>query len=231
MAQDLTPPSNGRAVPPACPTRKKFFLTKEAALEFAERLHTEYNTQQQYVYKCEDCNGYHLTFQSPESYAMQQSRQSLPRPVGGESGIRRQRGTADEIADRRRKVRDMVAAGESIRSISEKLGVKEAIILTDIKSGGGLKVLRQLPPSQTLESLDQRERSLKAELDKLTADRIALLEAKAFKLLPCLAGKGVLIKKESDSLGLSLDDAYELVDKLTEYLSDLGNGDSGSPTQ
>jgi hypothetical protein len=46
-----------------------------------------------------------------------------------------------------------------------------------------------------------------------------LIEAKALKLIPCFEGKGVLIKKEGSQIGLHLEDARELVEKLSEYLA------------
>ena len=38
-------------------------------------------------------------------------------------------------------------------------------------------------------------------------------------LIPCFEGKGVLIKKEGSQIGLHLEDARELVEKLIEYLA------------
>jgi DeoR/GlpR family transcriptional regulator of sugar metabolism len=136
-------------------------------------------------------------------------------------------GSAEEIADRRRRVRELLLSDLSIRQIAEKTGVAQPTIQNDINQMGGLKALRgplSNPSLQTVEALDEREKLLMAQLEKLTADRKALIEAKALKLLSCFDGKGVLIRKESSSLGLSLDDAYELVDRLTAYLSALGSG-------
>jgi hypothetical protein len=235
MIQDPTvpTPTNGQAIPPTCPTRKKFFPTEHEALAFEERTRVSHDLARQYAFKCEECPGYHLSAQSPESYAMQQSRQLLPRPVAVEER-RSQRGSAEEIADRRRQVRELVLSDLSIRQIAEKIGVSMPTIHNDISQMGGLKALRDplsIPPLQTVEALDEREKLLNAEIAKITADRKALIAARAFKFLPCFEGKGVLIKKESNSLGLSLDDAYELVDKLTAYLGALGSGAAGCPTR
>jgi hypothetical protein len=235
MIQDPTAatPTNGQFVPPVCPTNKKVFLSEQAALAFEERTRESSNRAKQYAYKCEQCPGYHLSFQSPESYAMQQSRQSLPRPVAVEER-RSQRGSREEIAERRRQVSKLVLSGWSMRQIAEKTGVSLPTVNYDITQMGGLKALRDplsSPPLQSLEALDEREKALKSELDKISAERRAMIEAKAFKFLPCLEGKGVLIRKESGSLPLLLEDAHELVDKLTAYLCDLRSGSAGCPTQ
>jgi hypothetical protein len=121
-----------------------------------------------------------------------------------------------------------------MRQIAEKTGVSLPTVNYDITQMGGLKALRDplsSPPLQSLEALDEREKALKSELDKISAERRAMIEAKAFKFLPCLEGKGVLIRKESGSLPLLLEDAHELVDKLTAYLCDLRSGSAGCPTQ
>jgi hypothetical protein len=49
--------------------------------------------------------------------------------------------------------------------------------------------------------------------------RQKLIEAKALKLSYCSNGSGVLIKKEHNQMALLLDDAQELAEKLTDFLT------------
>jgi len=71
----------------------------------------------------------------------------------------------------------------------------------------------------TLDVIDAQEKALQAQLQKLAADKQRLLDLKALKILPCWDGAGVLIKKENERMALRLDDARELVEKLTDFLA------------
>jgi hypothetical protein len=46
-----------------------------------------------------------------------------------------------------------------------------------------------------------------------------MIEAKALKLSYCWNGSGVLVKKEQNQMALLLEDAQELAEKLTDFLT------------
>ncbi|HXY08020.1 MAG TPA: hypothetical protein VEI52_09230 [Terriglobales bacterium] len=72
---------------------------------------------------------------------------------------------------------------------------------------------------QSLDAIATKKKLLETQLKALQEQEKRLIEAKALKLIPCFDSKGVLIKKEGSQIGLHLDDARELVEKLIEYLA------------
>jgi len=72
---------------------------------------------------------------------------------------------------------------------------------------------------KSLDAIAAKKKSLEAQLKALQEQEQRLIEAKALKLIPCYDGKGVLIKKEGNQMALLLEDAQELVEKLTDFLT------------
>jgi hypothetical protein len=70
---------------------------------------------------------------------------------------------------------------------------------------------------KSLDAIATKKKLLEAQLKALQEQR--LIEAKALKLIPCFDGKGVLIKKEGNQMAPLLEDAQELVEKLTDFLT------------
>jgi hypothetical protein len=82
--------------------------------------------------------------------------------------------------------------------------------------GRGASLLSSTP---TLETISEKRKALEAQLKALQEQEQKLIEAKALKLTPCYDGMGVLIKKEGNQMALLLEDAQELVEKLTDLLT------------
>lgn len=142
--------------------------------------------------------------------------------------------TSEEYTTRYAFVRSVLAqkpdigSGELARLCSKQWGVKENAAyqflynhLDRIKSGGEF-VRGQGEPvaTESLETIASRRKSLEEKLKKLEDKEQKILEAKELKLSPCLDGKGVLIKKEQNQIALLLEDAKQLVQKLTVYLAE-----------
>jgi transposase-like protein len=78
--------------------------------------------------------------------------------------------------------------------------------------------------STTVEQIESEEQALERKLAELKTKKQALIDAKALKFLPCTVGvntPGVLIKKEGNTLALSIEDAETLVVRLDDYLKGL----------
>jgi hypothetical protein len=74
-------------------------------------------------------------------------------------------------------------------------------------------------PAVTLDAIALKKKFYEDQLKALAKEEQKLIDAKALKLIPCYDGKGVLIKKEGNQMALLLEDAQELVEKLTDFLT------------
>jgi hypothetical protein len=193
-----------------CPTDKKQFATRQQATEFSARLKNDYPDEApQYPYPCEQCGSYHLTTQTAESYGMVVSKLGVP-------PIKRTRNTYTD-ADRQR-CKMLRQQSMALREISEKTGIKEMTIRNWFSHDATMTGSKAL----SVDSIEEQEKMLKAQLASLERQKQVLIEAKALKLSPCWDGKGILISKEGERMGLKLEDARELVSKLEKYLTSPG---------
>lgn len=236
MATQVVSPSLALSVlTSACPTKKKFFRTRDEANQFESSNRQKYGNAQQHAYACDSCPGFHLSYQSPESYGMQASRQSI-QPAVIMKKSRNGRLTKEEYLERFAFIRQMKDLNPDISMralatpLAEKFGLKFDSAYNfiynnwdraanDLVPKAGRKVLP--PVVVTLESIAQQRKSLEAQLAGLALEEARLIDLATLKLLPCWEGKGVLIKKEGSSFGLLLEDALDLVDKLTAYLAQV----------
>ena len=195
-----------------CPTKKKCFVSREAAEKFEEEFHLKYPQQvRQYVYACEDCPNWHLTTQSPESRAL---ARSPIRPIEPVQPVRH--------TDKRDEVCKLKRQGIPLPQIEKQTGVPYQTV-RNICIEAGLHTVAErseIKAASTVESLSQQEQALEAQLRELQAKRQRLIEENALKISPCFDGKGVLIKKHVQTLSLSFADAEELVEQLVDYLSE-----------
>ncbi|SRR5258708_732006 len=195
-----------------CPSKKRCFISREAAENFAEDIHLKYPEQvQQYVYACEDCDSWHLTTQSPESRAL--ARAPI-RPIEPLQPAR--------YADKREEVCKLKRQGMSFPQIEKQTGVPYQTV-RNICIEAGLHFVAErteIKAVPTVESISQQQQALEAQLRELQAKKQRLIEENALKISPCFDGKGVVIKKHIQTLSLSFADANELVEKLVDYLSE-----------
>jgi hypothetical protein len=207
-----------------CPTKKKQFTTETAATDFIADILIRYPHQApQYPYLCDSCNLYHLSTQSPESYGMQDSRQSLstesmqrsananPNGVGSPRGAR----ATEETKLQAFKMRDQ---GKTMKTIADELGHAYPTISTWLNDPRLQAIHNKTKIPTTVEQFETEEQKLERQLADIRAKKQAAIEAKKWKFLRCWDGKGVLLQKEGNQLGVLLEDAEELVVMLDEYL-------------
>ncbi len=228
--------ANGTSLIPNCPKKKKCFSSKQEAVAWEETNRQKYpNIAKQHAYLCEDCPSWHLSAMPPESFGL--ARSSV-RPIEPEtiklSG--RRRCTLEEIEHRYRVIgaamdeNPGLSRAQLAAKICGPLGISEVNAYQFLRSHEEQLSARGLPIdaqygrrhrriSTSLETISQKRSTLEAQLAALNREEQRLIEAKALKLTPCWEGNGVLIQKEGSSLGLTLDDAKELAEKLMEYLT------------
>lgn len=220
--------ANGQAhaLNPTCPSKKKCFATREEAEIFEANNRAKYPGQpRQYVYACEDCPDWHLSSQDPATFAMSASRTNsslsnleakMPAKTHGRLNLE----------DRAQRIRDV----EKLRSaypharvseLAEKLAPSWGISVDSTYGWiyNHLNPQTEKPSPVNLDTIAAKRKFLEEQLKSLIAEEQKLIELKALKLMFCWDGKGVLIKKENSQIALSLEDAQELVGKLTEFLT------------
>jgi hypothetical protein len=70
----------------------------------------------------------------------------------------------------------------------------------------------------TVESLETEEEQLRQRIAEIEQRKADLLKAKEFRLVPCYEGKGVLISKEGERMGVMLADVPDLIKRLKAHL-------------
>jgi len=108
--------------------------------------------------------------------------------------------------------------GLSKRAISDQLGVSYPTICTWSSDPRLQAIHAKTKVPVTVEQFETEEEKLERQLAEVRAKKQAAIEAKKWKFLPCWNGKGVLLTKEGNQLGVTLDDAEELVVMLDSYL-------------
>ncbi len=194
---------------------KKSYPSRGAAEEFAADLRNRYPDQvQQYAYVCEECPNWHLSSMPPEAYELSKSHPAPAIPPAHKSTS-----TRDRVLDLKRQ-------GLGFSEIARQTGV---VYQTAYKYcvDAGLHVPLPQPrsasssikPAMTVESLSTEERELQAKLEDIKRKKEQLIEAKALKIGPWFGNQGVRIEKEGNVLALSLADAEQLIEKLSDYLT------------
>jgi hypothetical protein len=190
------------------PTGKKEFATESEANKFEAEQRLEYpHEATQHPYRCEHGDHYHLTTQTRESYGLAKPRQIIPSKMGN---------SREDVADRRRMVAQHRAQGKTARQIAVALGMSKETVHSDFNVLNGAKA----KPAVTRASLEAQKIALEAQIETLRQQEAAALLAKQFRFDPRTDGR-ILIRKDGQQMHLCPDDAFELVDKLTEYLTAL----------
>jgi len=193
------------------PTGKKQFTTESEAVGFSAQLLIDYpNEAPQRPYSCEHCNHYHLTTQPRESYGLARSRQITPPKLGN---------TRDDVAYRRRMVLQQRNQGKSGSAIAAALGIGRGVVYADFQVLNASEKPQKAPV--TVDSLVQQKKAIEAQIEALRLQEAAELEAKRLKVLTRQDKVSILIAKGGEKMVLHHDDAFELVDRLTEYLTAL----------
>ena len=228
MSTQITPavPANGHAPNGMfCPTKKKFFTSRDEAETFEAKNRAQYNLNHQYAYACDKCNGFHLSSLPPDANAINANRapHSLERAA-----------LTDPIGVRNMRIKELFHTGISYREIAEKLGYSLGTVgtaINDMQKNGELpykfaahqreKMGRTTAVCQpkipvTIDAIAEQRAALEKQLQELTVREHQMRE---IKLASCWDGKGILITQNQERMGIRREDAETLIDKLTEFLT------------
>lgn len=227
METQTVTPTNGHAngIGTICTTKKKVFVSKEAAEQFETNIRSKYPTQaKQYAYACESCPNWHLSSVSPESFGMAQNRIKIG------TGSLAHSANAGEVTSRLRYPETLKLEAIRLRNetdmtanaIAEKLGVTTpAVIYVWCRDKELLAKYEKGRIPTSIGDFESEEQKLERQLVELRSKKAAAIEAKKWKFLPCWEGKGVLLKKEQNTMGVLIEDAEELIVMLDDYLKGI----------
>ena len=116
------------------------------------------------------------------------------------------------------KLRD---EGFSHKQIADKLETNPANISNWFRDADLKAKYEKSKVPTSIEQFESEEQKLERQLVDLRSKKQAAIEAKQWKLVPCWDGKGVLLKKEGNQMGVMLEDADELIVVLDDYLKGL----------
>jgi len=213
---------NGGASP--CPTKKKFFSTSELATEFESTNSAKYNLTRQYVYKCEQCTGYHLSALSEPAEQMTQQTDYTSLASMAPMGVNHL--TQNQIDSIKRLHKE----GRGAKEIAAMVACVTQKVYYHIRkaNGGPLTGRKQSGsgiPSTDLVSIQTEEQRLEAQLNALRAKKQQIIDAKKLKVKwytnngSVAPGKVIQIAKEGEHMIITLETANELVSKLEELLT------------
>jgi transposase-like protein len=227
----VTAPTNGNGLvrPCSCVNKKngfpkQWYKTQAEADDAAKRINDKYPDQDpQYPYQCEQADVWHLTSRQPgdigSSVCSKLARGMRDREAAGITK-RTRRSYPDSL---KQDAVNLRAKGLTFAEIADQLDVGG-------ESGGGNLIakwvrdgaLRPIPAPATVKQFETEEQILEKKLAEIRAKKQAAIEAKQWKLTPCWDGKGVLLSKEGNKLGVLLEDAEELIILLDDYLKERG---------
>jgi hypothetical protein len=139
--------------------------------------------------------------------------------------LRRGRISKVEVEERRAFLENLqiekpgLSVAELAKLFAARFNISEAAGYQAVYNYNHSVVSKVAAVPQNLDAIAAKKKLLETQLKALQEQEQRLIEAKALKLIPCYDGKGMLIKKEGSQIGLYLDDARELVEKLIEYLA------------
>lgn len=215
-------PTNGTMF---CPSKKKYFHSREEAETWQKQNEQKYpNTVHQNAYACEQCDGFHLSTLDPAAFSI--GRSSLAMAESKAPAYKRGGRLSEEDRNRRisdvenlRRKNPLMKVTQMARELCTGWGVNENVAYAWIYGYINPEKSISQPKVETLDTIAAKRRFLEEQLKALQTEEQRLLDEKKFKLLPCWDGRGVLIKKEQNQMALLLEDAYELADKLVDYLA------------
>jgi hypothetical protein len=206
---------------------KKSFVTKDAAARFAADFYSKnQNTVLQSAYACEDCKYWHLSSTDAESHALVQVDYEKAGLLASPPGL------GHKYAHHQSEIKKLYTSGMNIADIGRKFNIPYPYVYEFlVEIGLHTKNPQRVEAAQTgrrnpatIESIDAQQAMLMEQMKELEAKKKMLIEAKALKIYPTNDNNGVIIRKEGASLALSFDDAYELINKVKDYLDQITAG-------
>ena len=234
MATQVAVPTNGGSVAHGrrCQCKngggiyKQYYRTEVEAEAAAKRINDDHPDQpEQRPYLCEEGGVYHLTskptgtvVKAPGSLRVNtrlHAAQKVAEAAGVEARTRRQYPESVKLE----AIRLHFVEGKTGVEIAEKLDISTPALIYNWAQNDELKAKYEkgkVPVS--IEQFETEEQKLERQLADLRAKKQAAIEAKKWKFVPCWDGKGVLLSKEGNQIGVRLEDAEELVILLDDYL-------------
>jgi DNA-binding CsgD family transcriptional regulator len=195
------------ATGPSC--KKKYFESEEQAKAFEICNREKHKRAEQYAYKCEECDGYHLSALPPGTTTM--ARTNYPRFEN--SAVRRPAGRGKRLSDETiQEIKKLHAGHVSAGEISRKLGISVPSVYNHTRLSN-----RRQPSVLSLEGIGRKQQDLEAQIQALEAEKRRLLEAKEFKFTHSDTGF-LRVEKEGNCMALSVADWKELTERLMEEL-------------
>lgn len=212
---------NGHNNGSICPSKKKAFGSKEEAECWEAENRQKYShLAKQFPYPCNECPSWHLTSMQPDAFGMGKSRQQ----IAPESMLRNGNATPSRKPKQRYPEALKLEAfrfrdcGLSYKQIAARLDVADYNLKNWLANPELQSKYEKAKAPTTVEELEVQEKNLEKQLADTRAKKLAQIDAKQFKFLPCWDGKGVLIKKEANQMALLLADAEDLALQLGDYL-------------
>ena len=214
---------NGGGIP------KQYYNTEADADDAAKVINDDHPNQlPQFPYRCPESAVWHLS-SKPREFVV-----NAPGSLSVNTRLHAAAKTAEAAGEQKRqrtfhpeslkleafKLRD---EGFPNKQIAEKLETSVANISNwfrdpDLKA----KYDKSKVPT-SIEQFESEEQKLERQLADIRAKKQTAIDAKKWKLVPCWEGKGVLLKKEGNQMGVLLEDAEELIILLDDYLKGLRN--------
>jgi transposase-like protein len=212
---------NGGGIP------KQYYKTQADADDAAKVINDNHPDQPtQSPYYCEEGGVWHLTSKprqfvvnAPGSLFVNTRMHAAAKAAEAAGAQRRQRvHYPEEVKLDAFKLRDQ---GFTHKQIADKLETNPANISNWFRDADLKAKYEKSKVPTSIEQFASEEQKLERQLADLRAKKQAAIEAKQWKLLSCWDGRGVLLKKEGNQMGVMLEDAEELIVVLDDYLKGL----------
>jgi transposase-like protein len=222
----------------SCSKKKRIFASLEAAQAFEAGNRTKYNSLKQRAYECEEVSGtYHLTSLPIEAYdeitVGKNTVSSQIYTLGAPEGNKR-----TKHSPKHAEIKALKQQGVPVSEISRRTGVPCASVYAYLRSHGPIDSPRgttkaTTKPPTTLEELEKQEQQAQqivADAERMLANvkskRSQIIEESRVKVFDGQNQK-VTISHHGEFVNLTIDQAYELLTNLTNYLD---KADADRPT-
>jgi Transposase len=212
---------NGGGIP------KQYYKTQAEADDAAKVINDKHPDQPpQFPYRCEEGGVWHLT-SKPREYVVNapgslhvntrlHTAAKAAEAAGAQKRVRVHHPEAVKLEAF--KLRDQ---GFTHKQIAHKLETSPANISNWFRDADLKAKYEKSKVPTSIEQFESEEQKLERQLADLRAKKQAAIEAKRWKLMPCWDGRGVLLKKDANQMGVLLEDAEELIVVLDDYLKGL----------
>lgn len=212
---------NGGGIP------KQYYNTQADADDAAKVINDNHPDQpSQFPYRCPESAVWHLSCKprefvvnAPGSLSVNTRLHAAAKAAEAAGAQRRQRVHYHEAVKLDSfNLRDQ---GFTHKQIADKLETSTANISNWFRDPDLKAKYEKSKVPTSIEQFESEEQKLERQLADIRTKKQVAIEAKRWKLVPCWDGKGVLLKKEGNQIGVLLEDAEELIVVLDDYLKGL----------